>query len=261
MIRVTKPEKVGAFEGYIKSQTAKALNRLLGREKQSVWCERYNGPVMVDAADILDKMAYIYLNPVKARLVDTPDEYPGLSSWKSFMSEERVKSVRLIKLKTIRKLKKLNMTYEEQMAELERLYSVNDEINPLCFSPYAVLEIFPELKNHSEESIKQQIIKKVEDGIELYKKQKPSVVGVKKLVEQSIAKPYISKRQGRRAAYICPQVDRRIRLLKWHKEQSRLARDAWQTYKEGGICDLPAGFLGPGGLCRAYLYNFLELDI
>ena len=77
---VQDPEDFVAFIGYIKRESAHAINRLLGRKKRTVWCDRYDDPKILDPDKAMQRIVYLYSNPQKANLVSTIDEYPNLSS-------------------------------------------------------------------------------------------------------------------------------------------------------------------------------------
>lgn len=260
VIRVTKPRKVSRFVGYIKSESARAYNRLLGREQHDVWCDRYDSPIVLTAQDALDRIVYTYLNPVKARLVETVDEYPGLSSWSAFTSGQHTKTVKWIQPKTIQKLKKLKMTDSEEREVVKELQAKNSISHVLRISPNALFKTFPELKMYKPEVIKQQIESKVRAEEARYKKESPKVLGAKKVRRQALDRPYISRRHGRRTVFISSDVDLRVRAIFWYRGQCRLARDAWMAYRRGGLCKLPPGFFGPGGLYRSTLVGFMNFN-
>ena len=266
MIRITNPETVGDFIGYLKCNITKAIKRLLGIDKLSMWCDRYDSPIVMKVEDVVDKLVYTYLNPVKAQLVGAVDEYPGLSSWNMFKKGKELKNVKWIQEKSLTKLKKLEMSYSEQLEELNRLRSINKTTHTLKIEPYKFFETFRELGNAKEEVYKKRIISQISEGETKYKRLRAGnpVVGAKKLVRQPIDKPYESKREGKKTVFICSDIDERIRRIRWYKEQSRLARDAWLKYRRSGFHDcyeLPPGFFGPGGVFTAPLIGFLEMDI
>ena len=113
VLLITNPETVSNFIGYIKSKSANAINRLLGIEKQTVWCEGFDSPIILDADAAIDKIIYTYLNPSKARLVDSIDQFPGISSWNAFTKHKNSKKVRWIRPSTISPLPSLEMTFSE----------------------------------------------------------------------------------------------------------------------------------------------------
>ncbi len=78
---VTDPDaRLPAFEQYLDSLVARALNASLGRW-ESFWApSSYSAVALVSAEDIVAKAAYTLANPVAAGLVRRGEEWPGLWS-------------------------------------------------------------------------------------------------------------------------------------------------------------------------------------
>src|SRR5690242_20101252 len=76
---VTDPDaRLPAFEQYLDSLVARAMNATLGRW-ESFWApSSYSAVALSSPSDILDKAAYVLANPVAARLVRRGREWPGL---------------------------------------------------------------------------------------------------------------------------------------------------------------------------------------
>jgi hypothetical protein len=78
---VTDPQaRLPAFEQYLDSLVARALNASLGRW-ESFWAPAsYSAVALQSPADIIDKAAYVLANPVAAGLVPRGRDWPGLWS-------------------------------------------------------------------------------------------------------------------------------------------------------------------------------------
>ncbi len=78
---VTDPgARLPAFEQYLDSLVARALNASLGRW-ESFWApSSYSAVALLSPDDILDKAAYVLANPVAAGLVRRGRDWPGLWS-------------------------------------------------------------------------------------------------------------------------------------------------------------------------------------
>lgn len=78
---VTDPDaRLPAFEQYLDSLVARALNASLGRW-ESFWAPNsYSAVALVTPDDVLEKAAYVLANPVAAGLVVRGREWPGLWS-------------------------------------------------------------------------------------------------------------------------------------------------------------------------------------
>ena len=72
--------RLPAFEQFLDSLVARALNAFLGRW-ESFWApSSYSAVALLEPRDIIDKAAYVLANPVAAGLVRTGREWPGLWS-------------------------------------------------------------------------------------------------------------------------------------------------------------------------------------
>jgi REP element-mobilizing transposase RayT len=78
---ITDPDaRLPAFEQYLDSLVARAVNASLGRW-ESFWApSSYSAVALATPADILDKAAYVLANPVAAGLVRRGKQWPGLWS-------------------------------------------------------------------------------------------------------------------------------------------------------------------------------------
>ena len=72
--------KLPAFEQYLDSLVARAINLLHGRADHFWSCGSYSAVTLVGPEDVLDKAAYVLANPVQAALVPTGSDWPGLWS-------------------------------------------------------------------------------------------------------------------------------------------------------------------------------------
>lgn len=69
------------FMEFVNGEIAKVINRLRGRRNFSVWGKRYDAEILLTPESVINKMAYMFLNPVQAFLVDSIDHYPGAHTW------------------------------------------------------------------------------------------------------------------------------------------------------------------------------------
>ncbi len=70
---------VSDFVGLLQSRIARILNPRLGR-RGAFWQRRFSAIPIVDAAALQERIQYTVLNPVRAGLVSTIDEWPGIVS-------------------------------------------------------------------------------------------------------------------------------------------------------------------------------------
>jgi len=78
---VTDPDaRLPAFEQYLHSLVARAINASLGRWENFWAPSSYSAVVLTSTADVLVKVAYVLANPVAAGLVKRGQDWPGLWS-------------------------------------------------------------------------------------------------------------------------------------------------------------------------------------
>ncbi len=71
--------KFAAFMAYLNGQVAVNVNRFLGR-KHALWSRRYTATQVLDDAAVLQLLGYILANPENAGIVNSIEEWTGLSS-------------------------------------------------------------------------------------------------------------------------------------------------------------------------------------
>ena len=80
-----------SFIRYLKTESASAINRFMGRRKRTIWAEGYDSALIADIDKAIERIVYIYANPVAAGLVSSIEQYPGLSSW--ILKEAKVSKI------------------------------------------------------------------------------------------------------------------------------------------------------------------------
>ncbi|MDD2942363.1 MAG: transposase, partial [bacterium] len=68
LVMIKNPEDLSRFVLYFKRESAHAINTLLGRRNRTVWAERYDSPVLLDAGKVIERIVYFYANPAQAGL-------------------------------------------------------------------------------------------------------------------------------------------------------------------------------------------------
>ena len=256
ILKVTNPETVSDLIGYIKGKSGNAINRLLGREKKTVWCDGFDSPIVLTSDTVIEKIIYSYLNPAKARLVDSIKYYPGLSSWKAFSGDKTEDRVLWIRPSTISKLPSVDMTHTQQIKYLTKLRSKNKVLLNLKITPNSWMLSFKSVADMSPEIIKQIIVSRVKQGEQEYAKQGPAM-GATKLQKQPLDLKHTRKKRGKRTICLCSDVDIRIRFIVWFKSMSAKACAIFKEsrYSATGK-SLPPGFFGPGRTLHANFVNF-----
>ncbi len=194
------------FFGYLNGEIASCINRLQGVAHRKFWAKRYDAKPILTPEDVIEKTAYIYLNPVKAGLVKKVDQWEGASSLNLMCSDvphqfKWISSSCLVKLPNKKFSSSLLKKCLEHIAETPR------EKFPLKLKSSSWKFCFSESQHWSDQEVSSKIELIVEQGEQRYakinSKTGKAVVGMKNLQKMSIYKKYISKTYGRNTLCIC----------------------------------------------------------
>ncbi|MCC6220440.1 MAG: transposase, partial [Deltaproteobacteria bacterium] len=158
---VEDPECVKDFVGYIKRESAHAINRLLGRRKRTIWCEGYAGTVILDAEKAIERIVYLYTNPQEAGLVEKIEDYPNLSTWEYFVSGGGELRARRIPRHSISPLPSKDLSLAEQQQYACELEEQGEEESVMFIDPDAWMRCFPELGESDCESVNRTIVERI----------------------------------------------------------------------------------------------------
>ena len=249
IIRVDNPEDIPGFMERFKTESSHYLNRLLGRHKRTIWCSGYDSPRCKNIEDVVDKIVYTYANPNKDGLIDSIDNYPGLSSWHMFNGRQRRMFGTFISRDEFHfvdqsqnglAFKRLSKKLAKRGKLKEIQLDPNDWLK--AFGVWSKEEI-NEINNSIIELIKTEEIEKQEE----YKKEGKSFMGREKLENQGISPNYQRKKQrGKKLWVICKDKEERKMYIVFLKELAREARDIYKEWCKGNSsCRMPIGVFAP----------------
>jgi len=250
LLVVDNPEHVSEFIRYVKSETAHAVNRLLGRRRKTVWLEGSDTPTVLTSEDVMRYIVYIYLNPVKANLVERIEDYPGISTWKMFFADRTEKLCKKLSRSDIRQLDFASLNMREQ-EKLHRHYqTIESESFQFVLEPYAWVECFSELEGVDLEDIRNQIIKEVRIGenscASARRSKGKSVAGPTALRRQSMLKEHVPKKHSRRMICISSDIDLRKEFISGYRYLCEIAMDVYQRWRHGDFrVKIPPGLIAP----------------
>ena len=250
MLVVDNPEHVSEFLRYVKSETAHAVNRLLGRRRKTVWLEGSDTPILLTADDVMRYIAYIYLNPVKANLVERIEDYPGISTWNMFFTGRTLQMFKKFSRSSIRQLPFASLNIKEQEALQRKYLAIESEKAEFILEPYAWLESFPELKTMDLESIRDRIISEVREGERscavARRKVQKSVAGKTALRRQSMLKSHTPKKHSKRMICISSDIDLRKEFISIYRGLCEMAGDVYRRWRIGDFKNkIPPGLIAP----------------
>ena len=242
------PAQLASFVGYVKRETAHAINDLLGREKHTVWCEGFEASIVLSPEDVIKILVYIYTNPVAAGLVASVDEYPGVSTWRMFKNNQIEKKMRGFSRYTVTPLESLNPSNPEQDQYIESLICDSKFVNTFIFEPWAWMQCFKITKSKKPQALKKLILDEVTAREKQLKEERQEFIGAEALKQMPINAPHQPKKFSRKNVVICSDKSLRRFFLTWFFEQQKIARAArLLAALTGSHEELPAGFFTSGG--------------
>lgn len=249
LIVVRNPDDVRGFMERFKTESAHAINRLLGRKKRTVWCEGYDSPTLLSAERAIEKIVYIYGNPNKDNLVDSIDNYPGLSSWKEYQNGRTTYRTYYIPRDDIKKLPEEQMDYEGYQREARRL-SYKKKKNRFVIEPNAWMKCFKIEDREEIKTINQRIVENLYKEEAKLNKFRALVgirpLGARKLMETPVGTPYQPERKGRRSLCIGDSDQDRIDFILYIQGLFEEGREVFEQWQAGNFHVLfPVGIYPP----------------
>jgi hypothetical protein len=247
-VRLSNPVALKDFMGYFKTESAHAINRLLGRRQRTVWCRGYDSPLLLTPEDVVEKIVYTYGNPSKDSLVDCIDVYPGLSSWQAFRGGSCELDAPILCRPDFSELPRHNF-HDHDYRRLAQQLSQDKPSLPFRIFPNAWMKSFgisepQEVSLWNERiisALKQQEAQQRHERI----KEGRSVIGCSRLVNQRIGRPYSPRRWGRRMLCICQDIPFRARFVEWIKQLVEQGREALREWRRGNFVRYPLGLYPP----------------
>jgi REP element-mobilizing transposase RayT len=246
---VDNPDDIKGFMERFKTESAHAINSLLGRKKRTVWCEGYDSPVLLTAEDVIRKLVYLYTNPAKDNLTSSISDYPGLSSW--IMWRDGKHSFEAPQLR------RRDVTLSGTL----RYDAVSPEGTSHTFTIYpdAWMECFG-IPESERDGINRTILQKIGETERSYQHERHQanrrILGKERMLRQRLDLSYIPQRSGRKMWCICSDVALRKRFIAWAKALTVLAREIYHRWKHGDLsAKFPLGLYPPSFPKHAELIN------
>ena len=248
---VENPDDVKGFIERFKTESAHAVNRLLGRKKRTVWCRGYDSPVLLTVGDVLEKIVYLYINPAKDNLEESVKKYPGLSSWEMFTKNRHKHQWAWVHRPGVPSLKGKALSAEgyNQVAG-EMVAGAWGKRQEFCVEPDAWMGCFgvrdPKEKARLNERIVEQVQAREDSYRERRIQQGKTVIGRKRLVAQGLDIGYRPEREGRQTWCICSDRERRKEFINWVKGLIERAYDVYLRWRMGDYTlAYPLGLYAP----------------
>jgi hypothetical protein len=229
-------------------ESAAAINRLCGVRQNTIWTDGFDDPIVLTSDKVIDIIKYIYKNPATSNLVNSIEQYPGLSSWSMFKKGEHCRECIWLRRSKFYKIGNLGLMTDKKQGEIINEIAGDDPIfHTFELEPNSWTKCFPEYNNVDIEELTNRIIKEIQQEEKNLKHPK-GVVGAKKLKTQAINKKFKSSKYGKRMFCISSNIDLRKTYITYFKFVTQKAKQAYMAIKNG-VCNVmfPPGTFMPGG--------------
>ncbi len=252
LVTVDNPQDLVDFMRHFKTETAHAINNLLGRDKKTVWCESFDSPALLTVEDVIRKIAYLYSNPAKDNLEDSVDCFPGLSSWQEFRSKRSYYSKKCpwINRSAIHELPRTKLSIADIQDLTRRYKNGARKSHTLRVDLDGWFDSFGITDPKERRRINERIIELVRDEEARFRRareqEQKTVLGAQRLALRPIDTPYNPKRRGRRS--VCISEDKSLRkdrvvLVRSLKEKGDAVYQRWKIGDTG--MKYPLGLFPP----------------
>ena len=250
---VLNPGDIYEFVGYIKRESAHAINNLLGRNQHTVWQQGYDSPCIASAEAVMNRLAYHYTNPQRAGLVEKIEDYPNINTWEALNSGVQRIPAKRIHRYSIPELPKFTVSLNREEEIAQELRESSSEDLELVIEPNAWMDCFEESKGSDPKTLNAEIVNRVRAIEKNLTANRPrGVLGAHKLKLQRIDTPHTPKKSGKKMIVIDTIRARCKAYIKWFKVDQEQARE---SRKRRDRCEssvpLPPGFFLPGGALLA----------
>ncbi|MCB0310426.1 MAG: hypothetical protein KDD42_04280, partial [Bdellovibrionales bacterium] len=220
---------------------------------------RKNQCSVIDCGDVegvIKRIAYFFANPAAANLVDSIDQYPGLSSWKAFrdncMSVYSVftETVPWIRSATLSKLPCRSLSEKQDVWLVQKLRREATCDHSLVIEPNAWMKCFGVEDDPQVKEINTQILEHAGElervAREKRRINRQKIKGAHRLKREGITLDYFPTKQERRIfVYAADQEIRKV-MISAYREFCQMCRVCYERWRLGELlCVWPPGALFP----------------
>lgn len=217
------------FHERLKKRLTDFLKRMLGLSRLRLWDDRTTLGEVLDLDAAIGRIVYGYLNPVRAGLVRSIEEYQGCNTWREFLSAPSdvnavvEKEVPWVLATDIKTLSRVNPSAPEEAHVVDTLKerASKRETHKVKIMPFKWLEAFGIVDPVDIEKVRQRIILDVRDVEASHALKK---VRLQKLEGFVVTDTYVPPKKERKVFMYGSTKERRwefLELYTWFKGQCR----------------------------------------
>lgn len=237
-IIVTKgdPAMFASFMNFVNGEIGKIVARLLRKNHTKIWAQRYHAALLGDYQSVVEKLVYLFINPVYAYLVSTAADWCGASTWHELIGNPP-REFKYIVPSKISPLPNSGISKSTCRKLVESIDILPFRARPLMVDPFAWKSCFSSSARMSDDQIRQDVLKKIsslEIEVKLKRlKEKKEIVGTAALSQQNPYRNYRPKKFGRRVFCIVSCPDLRKQLIALYQEFCQQCKKTWEAWKVG----------------------------
>ena len=246
MILAGNATRVSAFCNYVDGEIARRMMRFFpGRWGPKFWAGRFKEQHLPTVDAVVNKICYIFCNPMVARLVSKLSTYPGASSIKALDTFDNCTGI-LCALTFPSFFKPLKSGYISKKKDMEmtrEFYKNREGLFELKTNLFGWMRCF------KEESSIDVILAKIKSAVSEAEAlaERLGVIGAERLQNQALDKPYHPEKKPReKTPYVdCPDPEVRKCCIAKYQYFRAQSRAAWELVKQGIHAVWPHGAFVP----------------
>jgi hypothetical protein len=238
--------RVSNFANYLDGEIAKRMMRIFpGRWGSKFWTGRFKEQFLPTTEAVIQKIAYVFCNPLRARLVSDLQSYPGASSISALNSQGN-KTSNLHSFTFPRHFAPLKNGYISRRLDLQLCKHLQNKSTGFC---ELSTDLFAWTKCFRDKIDRKATLARIEAQIseQSLKTRNEGFIGAKNLSSRPLDRPHRpeKKRTDRTPFVDCPDPEARILYIADYRAFQRQARDSWKAVKKGYITAWPLGSFCP----------------
>ena len=243
------------------------MKKLLGKEQLTLWSGRPSVAEIMDIPQAMHEIAYYYLNPARANLVEDIEDYPGLTSWSAFNDclHQGVQSFASsvhpwVRQPTIPLLPGTSLSERQDRFLTEKLIRKAKTKHELTIHPNAWMKCFG-IGEQSEittinDAIKDRISRTQAELSERRAREGKKVIGAYRLKTAAISFEHTPKEKTRRIYVLASTVEARIARIRYVQSIVALCKELYKRACAGEWVQWPPGVFVPPLPPRASAVSF-----
>lgn len=225
---VLDAKRCAQFYAELQKRITDCVKQLLGLENLDLWEERPMGASLLNKDTVIERIAYCYGNPSRAHLVQSINDYPGVSSWQAFSESKPTieyrhsESVPWIRLPQVKALPSQKISKAQDFLLYKELKAGATISHDLVVFPNAWMKAFGIKSEEEILEINRTIRNRVKNSEEIDKlvrlKLSKTVIGRAGLMDGAIMREHKPAKKTRRIFVMSTCSDLRIAYIRKFKE-------------------------------------------